>query len=174
MKRIIAISALTAVACVGFGSVAHGQAVTATSTQTGTVVTTCSVTGTGATFTPTTSNINGVDFPVGLTGTGSKFTTLCNTATSAITVEKNAAPAMPGNQTTPSVTYDLAGSAAVYPAAGFLTNGVDIDTAKTGTAVHSYSSTPSDLTVPVKITAQSGKILENGLYTVVLKATLTP
>jgi hypothetical protein len=178
MKRIIAISTLAVAACVGFSSVANAADPSAISTQSGTVAATCSVTGTDSTTTtPTTSNINGVDFPTAITLTGGKFTTLCNTASSTIKVEKNAAPTVPtgtGAQTGQVVTYDLSGSGTVYSAVGFLTTGIGIDTIKTGTAVHSYSTIPSDLTVAVKVAAPPTQILQNGTYTVVLKATLTP
>jgi hypothetical protein len=176
MKRIIAVSTLAIAACFGFSSAASAG-LTDTSSHSGTVAATCSVTGTAGTLAATVTNqvtLGGTNFPAELVSTGGKFTTLCNTASSGIQVEKNVAPTVPTGQTAPTVTYDLSGLAGVYPAASFLTTGIGIDTVKTGTAVHSYSATPADLGVAVKVAAQSGKILQDGTYTVVLKATLTP
>ncbi len=171
MKRIIAISALTAVACVGFGSVAHAAPLTATSSQSATVDPTCSLTATGGTFTATTQTINTVAFPVSLASTGAKFTTLCNTATSTITVAKDSSSTVPGGQT-PVQTYSLTANGTTYP--GVAGTNVDLNTPSGGTAVHSYSNTASDIGVAVNVAAPANKILQDGTYTVVLKATLTP
>ena len=174
MKRIIAISALTAVACVGFGSVAHAAPgdLTATSSQTATVAPTCSLTSSApGNFAVTTATINTVAFPVSLASTTGKFTTLCNTATSNITVAKDAATTMPAGQT-PVATYSLTADATTYP--GVAGTDVALNTPTTGTAVHAYSNTASDIGVAVNVAAPANKILQDGTYTVVLKATLTP
>lgn len=171
MKRIIAISALTAVACVGFGSVAHAQ-VSATSSQTATVAPTCSITsGAPGNFAVTTQNINGVDFPVSLASTTGFFGTLCNTATSNITIEKDAATTMPSGQT-PVATYTLGGDASLYP--GVLNVSTPLTTPINSAAKHNYSASAGDIRVKVNVAAPTNKILQDGTYTVVLKATLTP
>ena len=177
MKRIIAVSTLAIAACVGFSSAASAQAVTGTSTHSGAVIAACSVTSNApATFTQITTSINGVSFPTSLTSTG-KFTTLCNTALNTTTVEKNATATVPTGQPAPAITFDLSATGtSAYVGNGILgTNLVFATAVPTSAAVaHGYSTTPSDLDVAVKVAAQSGKILQDGTYTVVLKATVTP
>ena len=172
MKRIIAVSTLAVATLVGFSSAASAQ--TADSTHTGSVAATCSVTSNmPQTFSQNTTLINGVAFPTSLTSSGI-FTTLCNTASTNITVEQKQAPSFPANQKAPTITYDLSGSSTVYPASGFLTTAIPIGTPKTSPAVHAFSTTPTDLTVGVKVAAAPNTILASGAYSVTLKATFTP
>ena len=172
MKRIIAVSTLAVATLVGFSSAASAQ--TAESTHTGTVLATCSVTSNmPQTFSQNTTLINGVAFPTLLTSAG-KFTTLCNTVSSNITVAQQQAPTFPNNQKAPTVTYDLSGSNTVYPSSGFLATAIPIGTSTTGIAVHAFSNSSTDLNVGVKVAAAANTILQSGDYSVILKATLTP
>jgi hypothetical protein len=173
MKRIIAISTLVVAACFGFSSVANaaGEA-TGTSTQTGSVTAACSVTGNNSNATSsTTKNVGGVEFPTAITLSGGNFKTLCNTSNSSVSIAQDSV-SVPAGQV-PAVTYTLNGPA-VYSAA--LTGAADvaIATPTNGNAAHGFSDEPSTLGVSVKIAAPASQILQNGSYTVVLKATVTP
>jgi hypothetical protein len=172
MKRILTISTLAIAACLSFNSVARAEDSSATSTHTGTVAPTCSITSDGAkTFTTVTTTINGVAFPTKLTSTG-KFKTLCNTASSSIVISQD--PATSYSKTAdPSVGYFVTGPSDVYGNIPTLPVPVATPTAAI-TAAHGYSATPSELTVSPYVEAKTNRILEATSYTVVLKATLTP
>jgi hypothetical protein len=178
MKRILALAIFAVAACVGFNSAASAE--TATATFSGTITPTCTITGADAPFNSSDSesiNVNGTLFPRRFKAI-SKFTTLCNTASSSITVEKNAAPIAPASAGAPVYVLLTQNSASAYAGNSILNNGApgfSIDTVRTGTISHNYGTTPSDLDVFVQFGDSAGsKILPAGNYTVVMKATLTP
>lgn len=178
MKRIIAVSTLAVATCLGFNSAVNAQ--TATSTHTGAVAKTCAVTATNGTLTPVTNTINGGNFPKVLSsatsdgGTPGKFTTLCNTDPSQISVAVGTI-LVPNGQTGQSVNYTLSATGTVYPAT-FLTNYASTATAGSTAVAHAFSDTPTDITVSAKITAGAGKVLVGSTtnYVVPIIATLTP
>jgi hypothetical protein len=174
MKRIIAISTLALATLVGFSSAAN--AADDTSTHSGTVESVCSVKATvGAFVTDGKANVNGVDFPTSLKSKDGKFETLCNKSTNNIKVENIAADPLPAGAGAPTVTYDLAGISGGYlNNASTTATGTDIATATTGAVEHGFTTTTSNLGVVVKVAAPTGKILQEGKYTVKMKATLTP
>jgi hypothetical protein len=174
MNKILAISTLAIAACLSFNSVAKAEDSSATSTHTGTVAPTCSVTAVNGTFTATNVTINGVEFPKSLASTGGKFTTLCNTASSAISIGNDVTlTTYPDRIYTPTITYHLTAPSTVYPSLD-TTSHIPLATKTTATAVHGYSTNPSDIGITMKVVAPSNKILQAGRYEIFMKATLTP
>lgn len=177
MKRIIAISTLAVATLVGFSSAANAAPDTDTSTHSGTVASVCSVKATAGDFvTDGKVDVNGVDFPTSLKSTGGKFETLCNKSTNNIKVENIAADnLLPTGAGAPTVTYDLAGISGGYVGNATTTaSGTAIATATSGAVEHGFTTSTSNLGVVVKVAAPATKILQEGTYTVKMKATLTP
>jgi hypothetical protein len=177
MNRIIPILAITVAGFVGLANAAQAGT-PANSTSSGTVAPTCSVTALPGTLTPTTNIINGGNFPTELTSNANpgKFTTLCNTATSTIKVQRLSSVSYPGDQggvITYSYSLSATGTSA-YVGNTILANGITGTTIKTGSISHAFSTTPSDLIVSVKANVANGYILGEGDYGVSIKATLTP
>jgi hypothetical protein len=174
MKRIIAISTLAIATLVGFSSAAN--AADDTSTHSGTVTSVCSVKATAGTFgTDTKTTFNNVDFPTSLKSSGGKFETLCNNSSNTIKVENIAADnVLPTGFAAPTVTYTLANPTGGYVGNAILGADKAIDTETNGTVAHGFTTTTSDLGVVVKVAAPADKILQEGLYKVKMKATLTP
>jgi hypothetical protein len=180
MNRIIPILAILAVAgFVGLASEAKAGT-TASSTNSGSVTATCSVTAAPGTLVGTPNTINGGNFPTELTSNANpgKFTTLCNTVSSGISIEVTGfSKTDPGTQG--GKPYDVTYSLSANNPSAYVGNtiiGTDISDAnpKTGTIGHAFSSTPSELIVAGKIKSAPGKILGKGNYSISITATLTP
>jgi hypothetical protein len=175
MKRIIAVSTLAVATLVGFNSAA--SAADDTSTHTGTVTSVCSVKATNGTFaTDTSESVNGVTFPKSLVSTSGKFETLCNKASNDITVENTGTNDLPTGAGAPTVKYSLTATSGAYftGSTGILGADVALATASTGTIAHGFTNAAAPLNVVVKVAAPENKILEQGTYTVRMKATVTP
>jgi hypothetical protein len=174
MKRIIAVSTLAVATLVGFSSAA--SAADDTSVHAGTVTSVCSVKATNGAFgTDAKVTVNNVDFPTSLVSTGGKFETLCNKASNDITVTNISVDnLLPTGAGAPTVKYNLTATSGAYLGNTIL--GVDkaLATDSTGTIAHGFTSDVAPLGVVVKVAAPDTKILQEGTYTVKMKATVTP
>jgi hypothetical protein len=179
MKRIPILALITVAGCIGLAIEAKADT---TSTNSGAVTPSCSITGSPGTFTPNTNIINGANFPTELTSNASpgKFTTLCNTASSGIKIEvttfSKSNPSTQGGGVY-DITYSLsADSPSAYVGNNILGNGNEISDAviTNGSIGHGFSGTPSELKVAGKIKAAPRKILGKGNYSIVITASLTP
>jgi hypothetical protein len=178
MKRIPILAMIAVAGCIGLAIEAKAQ--TASSSNSGSVTANCSVTASAGTLVGTTNIINGGNFPTELTSNASpgRFTTLCNTASSGISIElTNFSKSNPTTQGGGpyTVTYSLsANSPSAYVGNTIL--GTDISDAapQTGSIGHAFSSTASELIVSGKIKSTPGKILGKGNYSIAITATLTP
>jgi hypothetical protein len=153
---------------------------TDTSTNSGTVLSVCSIKAVPGTLAPKTSlvNVNGVNFPTEVTSTANPgtFSTLCNKATNTITIQRLSNVSAPGDQGgNITYTYDLSAVApSAYVGNTLLGDNITGSTVKTSSISHGFTDTASVLTVVVKAKAANGSILGEGDYEIKVKATITP
>jgi hypothetical protein len=149
-----------------------------TSTNSGTVLSVCSIKAVPGTLAPNTNLVNGVNFPTEVTSTANPgtFSTLCNKATNTITIQRLSNVSAPGDQGGKiTYTYNLSAVApSAYVGNTLLGNNITGSAAKTSSISHGFTDTASDLTVVVKAKAASGYILAEGDYEIKVKATITP
>lgn len=165
MKIVISVFALVTAACLGFNSAISAQ--TATSTQSGTVATTCAVIVTNGTLNPVANTIN-----------SGKFATLCNTSPSRIALAVGTI-VLPRGQSGETIAYTLtsASSGAVYKI-GLLST-YDYETNVTSDTVdYAVKDIETDLNASTKIIVESRRVLVGSsfptAYSIPITATLTP
>jgi hypothetical protein len=176
MNRISLLPMITVIGCVCLATAVNAQ--DATSTNSGTLTSVCSIKASPGTLQPNTNLINGVNFPTEVTSTANpgKFSTLCNKATNTIGVQRLSSVLVPGDQGgLITYSYDLSatGTSAYV---GNLLLGANIlgTTVRNGSISHGFTKTASDLIVSVKAKVATGYILGEGNYRVEVKATITP
>lgn len=149
-----------------------------TSTNSGTVLSVCSIKAVPGTLVPNTNLVNGVNIPTEVTSTANPgtFSTLCNKATNTITIQRLGSVSAPDEQgALITYTYDLSAVApSAYVGNTLLGNDIAGSRVKTSSISHGFTDTASDLTVVVKAKAANGSILGAGDYEIKVKATITP